>query len=478
MLEKERIINYLREQIAQAENRSGSYVFDENNKQRPKRNLFFKIQKYVKDFTEIKTSARWIIITGLRGAGKTTVLSQVFHHNKNIDGYKLFLSLDQVTQVMGSSLNEILEAFEKLLGFSFEQLDKPLYLFLDEIQYDEKWGVVLKSIYDRSNKIFILATGSAALLLNTNSDIARRAIFEKLFPLSFTEYLKIKNGKDETEGLNTNIRAALFESTTAKEAFDKMSAIEPKIKKYWLEIDRREVEKYIKYGSLPFMAALKNEGLIYDQVNKTLDRIINGDVAKLGRFSSEIISKIPSLLYSIADMDELSFNKLAEIFEISRPKIMEIFEILEHTETILRVYPHGSHLNQVKKIKKASKYLFASSAFRAMYYNMVGNIIANENYRGSLLEDVVGMYLNRMLYKKINVSLTYDSAQGGADFIVGWERQRVIIEIGSGDKGARQIKNTMAKVKAKYGFTVSNNSLNLIRDENILQVPFEYFLLF
>lgn len=108
---------------------------------------------------------------------------------------------------------------------------------------------------------------------------------------------------------------------------------------------------------------------------------------------------------------------------------------------------------------------------------MVGNIIANENYRGKLLEDVVGMYLNRTLYKKINVSLTYDSAQGGADFIVGWERQRVIIEVGSGDKGARQIKNTMAKAKAKakYGFTVSNNSLNLIHDEDILQVPFEYF---
>ena len=81
------------------------------------------------------------------------------------------------------------------------------------------------------------------------------------------------------------------------------------------------------------------------------------------------------------------------------------------------------------------------------------------------------------MYKKINASLTYDSAQGGADFIVGWERQRVIIEVGSGDKGSRQIKNTMTKVNAKYGFTVSNNGLNLIKDENVLQVPFEYFLL-
>ena len=463
--------------MVQGENRAKAYVFDENNRQRPQRSIFLKLQKYISDFIGIKTSARWIMLTGLRGSGKTTVLSQIFYQNRSVDCYKLYLSLDQITQIIGSSLNEVLETYENLLGFSFEQLDKPLYLFLDEIQYDERWGAVLKSLYDRSNKIFILATGSAALLLNTNSDIARRAIFEKLFPLSFTEYLKIKNDKYEIKGLGKNIRAALFESATAKEAFDKIVALESEIKKYWLEVDRQDVEKYIKYGSLPFMVALKNEALIYDQVNKTLDRIINGDVAKCGRFNSEIISKIPSLLYAVADMDELSFKKLADIFEISRPKIMEIFDILEHTETILRIYPHGSHLNQIKRIKKASKYLFASSAVRAMYYNMVGNIIANENYRGKLLEDVVGMYLNRILYKKINASLTYDSAQGGADFIVGWERQRVIIEVGSGDKGSRQIKNTMTKVNAKYGFTVSNNGLNLIKDENVLQVPFEYFLL-
>lgn len=477
MSNMERVVNFLRDQMAQMENRARAYVFDENNKQRPKRDIFLKIQKYVADFEETKTSARWIMLTGLRGAGKTTILSQIFHHNRNIDGYKLYLSLDQVTKIIGASLNEVLEILEQLLGFSFEQLDKPLYLFLDEIQYDEKWGVVLKSLYDRSNKIFILATGSAALLLNTNSDIARRAVFEKLFPLSFVEYLKIKNDKHEMNGLGDNIRAALFESKEVAEVFYKLTVLEPDIKNYYLGIDKREVEKYLKYGSLPFMVALKNEVLIYDQVNKTLDRIINDDVAQCGRFNSEIISKIPSLLYAVADMDELSFNKLAEVFEISRPKIMEIFEVLEHTETISRIYPYGSHFNQIKRVKKASKYLFASSAFRAMYYNMVGNIISNENYRGKLLEDVVGMYLSKILYKKINVSLTYDSAQGGADFIVGWERQRVIIEVGSGDKGARQIKNTMTKVEAKYGFTVSNNNLNLIRGENIVQVPFEYFLL-
>ena len=81
-------------------------------------------------------------------------------------------------------------------------LDKPLFLFLDEVQYDASWGIALKSLYDRTNKVFILSTGSAALMLNTNADISRRTIFEKMHPLSFTEFLKIAKSKFETKGLS------------------------------------------------------------------------------------------------------------------------------------------------------------------------------------------------------------------------------------------------------------------------------------
>lgn len=76
-----------------------------------------------------------------------------------------------------------------------------MVLFLDEVQYDKTWGLALKSLYDRTDKVFIFSTGSAALMLNTNADIARRTVFEKMQPLSFTEYLKIAHGKEEIKGL-------------------------------------------------------------------------------------------------------------------------------------------------------------------------------------------------------------------------------------------------------------------------------------
>lgn len=471
---REKIIKFLQDQISQADFRAEAYVFDENRKIKPKRNIFVKLNKYLVDFIEHKSTARWIVLTGLRGAGKTTVLSQLYYEKKRLDVRRLYLSVDHIVQILGVGLNDVLDVYEDLIDTAMERLDKPLFLFLDEVQYDEKWAITLKSLYDRTSNVFIFATGSSALFLNTNPDIARRAIFEKLFPLSFTEYIKIKTGKYEIKGLGSEVRNIIFNSISAKDVFLGLSNMENKINEYWLDIERMEIERYMKYGSLPFMVSLNNEALVYDQINKTLDRIINSDVARTGQFNSETISKIPSILYATADMDQVSYAKLAGIFDISRPKIMEIFSALESTETLIRIYPHGSHLNQ---IKKPSKYLFASPAFRSMYYNFIGNVISKENYMGKLLEDTIGMYLSRFLFKKINTSLTYDNAQGGADFILGFAKDKIIIEVGMGDKGIGQVVQTASKVGAKYGLVISKNGLNFFEEENIIQVPLKYFLL-
>ncbi len=471
--QKNKIIGFLNDQITQAEFRSKAYVFDENNVRKPERNIYKKINKYIDNFLDGDKAVRWLTLTGLRGAGKTTLISQFYLNKKNKDAYCIYLSVDQIVQLLGMTLRDILSVYEELLGDSFEKLDKPLLLFLDEVQYDEKWGITLKSLYDRSNKIFIFATGSATLAMNNNPDIARRTIYEKLFPLSFTEYLKIKNNKKEDE-LCDEIKKIVFESKNAQDVYDSFLAIENRINSYLLNVDKNEIEKYIRYGSLPFMITLKNESLVYDQINKTLDRIINSDVAKTGRFNSEIIAKLPSILYAVADMDQINYSKIAEVFEISRPKVMEIFEVLEGTETLTRIFPYGSHLSQVKK---PSKYLFSSPAFRSMYYNLIGNIISKDNTKGKLLEDAVAMYISRQLYKSPNTSITYDSAQGGADFIVKFGSQKIIIEVSAGSKDYKQVVQTALKVSAKYSLIISSNNLEYSEENNAVKIPLKYFLL-
>lgn len=474
---REKIISFLNEQIAQADFRAQAYVFDEENKRRPQRSVFVKIKSYLDDFLEGNAANRWVTLTGLRGAGKTTVLSQLFSETKGKDVYRLFLSLDQTSQIIGAPLNDVISTYEDLIGRSLESLDKPLLLFLDEVQYDPKWALVLKTIFDRSNKVFIFATGSAALLMNINTDVARRAVFEKLFPLSFSEYLKIKLQRFEIKGLGQEVRSALLSSSNGKEVFEKLKGLEKKINEYYLGITRHEFDKYLNYGSLPFMVASNNEAIVYDQINKTLDRVISGDIVSTGKFGADIISRIPAILYAVADMDAFNFKTIADNFGISRPKVMEIFDLLEHTEVLHRVYAHGSHLNQVASTRKPSKFLFSSPAFRAMYYKMIGNIISPENAKGKLIEDLVGMYLHRILNKNVGTSLTYDSAQGGADFILGIGGQRIIIEVGAGKKDYRQVIATAKKFKPNYSLIISEDALEYSEEFEAVKIPLRIFLL-
>lgn len=476
-ISKEKIVSFLNEQVAQADFRAHAYVYDEENKKRPQRSVFVKIKSYLDHFLEGNVANRWITLTGLRGAGKTTVLSQLFADTKGKDVFRLFLSLDQTSQILGAPLHEIISTYEDLIGMSLESLDKPLLLFLDEVQYDTKWALVLKTIFDRSNKVFIFATGSAALLMNINTDVARRAIFEKLFPLSFTEYLKIKIDRYEVKGLGQEVRNALFSSTNVTEVYTKLKGLEKKINAYYLGITRHEFDRYLNYGSLPFMVASNNEAIVYDQINKTLDRVISGDIVSTGKFSADIISKIPGILYAVADMDAFNFKTISDNFGISRPKVMEIFDLLENTEVLHRIYPHGSHLNQSSIVKKPSKFLFPSPAFRAMYYKMIGNIISPDNAKGKLIEDLVGMYLHRILNKNPGTSLTYDASQGGADFILGIGNQRIIIEVGAGKKDYRQVIATAQKFKPNYSLIISEDGLEHSEEFEAVKIPLRIFLL-
>ena len=477
MSNKSKIKEYINDQMAQSDFRARAYVFNAQNNKKPNRDIFSRIESHLQQFLDGNKAYRWVTLTGLRGAGKTTLMYQLYHSKKKIDAYFLVLSVDEITETLGSSISEVVSVFEEVIGRPITNLDKPLFLFLDEVQYDEKWGASLKSVYDRSQDVFIFSTGSAAALINSNSDVARRTIYEKIYPLSFTEFIKIKHDKHEVRGLAENLQKGLFFSKNAEEAYLKILENKERIDNYYLGISRFDFDNYLNYGSLPFMIALDNEALVYDQINKSLDRVVNKDIPQMQSLSSEIISRISAILYAVADMDVLNFTTLAEKFGISRPKIAEIFSALEKAEVLHRIYPQGSHFKQVTQ--KPSKYLFSSPAFREMYYKTIGNSISEQNSRGKLLEDLVGMYLYRLCDKQPLYSLTYDSAKGGADFIFTAGRVSTVIEVGVNKKEYRQVVQTAAKVKANYSLIISDgqDELEFNSEQNAIKVPLRYFIL-
>lgn len=473
----EKIAVYLRNQLAQADKRLKAYTVDRDGRTYFKRNAALVLQKYLREYTQMGKEPRWIAVPGLRGVGKTTLLAQLYTELRCGPNYKLYISLDEAKTVLGVSLNDILTVYEEILGAVFENLKDPIYIFIDEIQYEEKWGLILKSLYDRTKKVFIFCTGSSALSLQTNPDVSRRVVFEKLYPMSFTEYMMIKERKTPIMGLGSALREVILNSTSAENLYLSLQKFQSSVNKYWSTIDRLEIDKYLKYGSLPFTLQYNQEPLIYEQIERTLTNIVTKDIPQLGKFDQTTISRMTQILYTIASSDITSLQSLTKDLGMSITTVAEILDVFEKSEVLLRVYPDGSLFGQVKK---PSKYLFLAPAYRSMFFNLIGSIVTYDNYKGKLLEDAIGLYLSRILGLRFGSALTYDITPNSADFIVTLntvQNKRIPIEVGFGDKAFVQVKQTMSKINAIYGLSVSASRLALNEEKNIVSVPLSFFLL-
>lgn len=473
---KEEFFKYIRTAISQTEFRLRGNIVDKGGNPFPQRNAFVVFRKYINDFFEKDSEPRWIVMPGLRGVGKTTLVGQLFLTTlvqRNI--YKFYLSIDEVVRRFNASLWDVIEAYEIILGKRIEQLDRKIFFFFDEIQYDPKWDAAIKTFYDRSKNVFVLCTGSSAMLLRKQitSDSARRAYFEELYPVNFTEYIKLKQGKYPEKNLALAIKKAILDSDDIASAFQQLRSLDVSVKNYWLGLDILEIDQFLKFGTMPFSLVIREEAVILNQLEQMLQKIIYTDIPQITNFDKGTLNKIYALVYMLSDSFEVSLTKLSSILEISKDTLSLILSVLENAGFLQRIAPYGSHFKQVRK---PYKYLFTTPAFRYLLLSSKESTAAFDNFKGKLLEDTVGLYLRRVIRGYGDISLTYDSAQAGADFIIRKGNRKIIVEVGYGNKGIQQVDFTLKRVKGNYGLVISTIDRLEVR-ENIIKLPLNYILL-
>ncbi|MEK7611979.1 MAG: AAA family ATPase [Patescibacteria group bacterium] len=472
----EKAIAYVKNQIQQNSDRLLPYTRPTPNFSYPKRYAFFRIEKLIKGFLSGGRDQRWVVMPGLRGVGKTTILAQIYYKFREqlIANHIIYISIDDVMSTIGISLREVLEAYEKILGSPLEQVKHPVCLLIDEIQLDVNWALYLKALHDRARNIFIVCTGSSAVLLQTNPDIARRAVIEKLYPLSFGEFKMIESNVFPTPQLKQEIKNALYSKKTAKDVFEELKKIEPKINEYWKKIDSNDVDKFLTVGTLPFAIKTMTQPQAYEAISQLLDRMITKDLTGLGKFDIKTLSSIKRLLFVMADADSLSINKVSSILGFTNVTLVNVLEALEKAELIIRVPAHGSG---AATARKPAKYLFMSPAIRMALVSVAGIKGAFSAKRGILLEDVVGLHFYREFLTTGVGILTHHSAAETADFIFQIpDKLRIAVEIGSGSKNVSQVVKTMEMVSCDFGVVISSDELELHERLNIVKVPIPYFL--
>ena len=206
-----------------------------------------------------------------------------------------------------------------------------------------------------------------------------------------------------------------------------------------------------------------------------LEKIIKQDMPTLGSFDQDTLGAVKRILFAIAENDVTSLSNLADKFNINRLTIANIFDVLEKAELLVKIPPHGSNMTIANK---PNKYLFMSPAIRMSFFYFTGNENTYLTRQGKLLEDSIGAHLYREFILRSDGLIRYDSAQGGADFILQiGNSKKIVIEVSLGSKDKKQVINTMQKIKSNYGIIFSNTELKFDVETNIVFVPLDYYFL-
>ncbi len=220
------------------------------------------------------------VITGVRRCGKSSLLQWLSNDliKNGVQKSNLFYKR---MDMFGMPVNPDADWLMSQLTKKIENSDKksPFYVLIDEIQDVKGWERVIRQMHTRPNTDVYL-TGSNAYILS--SDIATliggRYTEVKIQPLSFKEYL--------------NFAAA------AKAPFNSNDAA---------------FAKYLKYGAMPALFDLKEEGqeAIAQFLKTVYETVILNDVATRTRIDDlDLLSKLVRYVFSTSG-NLFSANKIA-----------------------------------------------------------------------------------------------------------------------------------------------------------------------
>ena len=450
----------------------------------PTRLVYVLLKKYADDFLKAGLEPRFISLAGLRGVGKTTLLWQTANyiyqkHHKNI----YFFNVNTLKN-LGIDLHIALEEFQKhILKKRFNELSEPITLLFDEVHDDDNWSKTLKILYDEARTAFILCTGSSALLLNSTADLAMRMRIEKIYPFDFTEFIVAKSSLENAEmiipekDVSNILKEAIFYSETPQEAFDKIKSVENAVKIYFDKINSTInlplndlQQKYIHYQNIPRVLFFQDITTITDSIINLIKRVIYEDIPK-SKPSFPDFTKIERLVLRLAGSDEINPEKLAGIVGVKQNEINELMDILAKAELLNVLLPYGGLDTKILKNKKA--FFMSPSLRRALLTTLYGQNLPDQ-FRSKLIEDIIVMYLRRILTDGV-ISFTTGNNETNPDFVIETREKPIILEIGTGKTTTRQIKQS--NLNYRYGVLISNGitSPNLTGD--CIQIPLSWFLL-
>lgn len=368
-------------------------------------------QEYKRYFIQTKQlKHRLSIIIGSRGIGKTTTVAQYISENYS-DNEALYVNLDDIENTSKYTMTQIAEEFV---------LNGGKLLCFDEIHKYEKWSAELKNIYDRFDKLKIIATGSSALQINKGShDLSRRAIVYNMVGMSFREYLELHHGyKFDTASLEEISNNHINIATDIKNTIEKNDQkIIPLFK------------NYLKHGYYPYFLSMPNELMFFQTLQQNINVSIESDLLNIyPKLNGNSVKKIKMLLSVIIKSVpfEPKISDLKRAADIKDDRTLKDYLSKLDDAGLIKLLMQNSL--SMKAFDKPEKIFLANPNLMYTKEPNIGNL--RETFFVNQLDNY---YKNKQL---LNDEGIFASKQG--DFYC---EEKYTFEVGGKSKGFNQIKD-------------------------------------
>ena len=374
------------------------------------------------------------ILAGVRRCGKSTIFEMLAEELQSRGIPKDHIILKRYTEMDIPENISAIDMYRELLGRM--QGKGRCYLLLDEIQEVKGWERCVNSLLEGQNAdIYVTGSNSKLMSSELSTYLTGRFVSIPVYPLSFKEYLKFKNGDPRSE--------------------------------------RELLEEYIRFGGFPVIALGKyEEQSAYQIVNGIYHTVISRDIVKRHRINrQDLFDRV--VKYIVENMGKtFSANSIVKFLksEHRTVSVESIYNYLRWLEQAFIIYPCHRYDIQGKSILKTQeKYYLADVALK---YCLLGY---NRKMLDGALENIVFLEMKRRGYE-VYIG---KNASREIDFIGVRRDEKIYIQVcvQLPENSDRKIGNLMEIPDHYPKYVVTANSMDAGNDNGIRIVYLADFLL-
>jgi hypothetical protein len=318
-----------------------------------------------------------VIISGLRRAGKSTLLAQMAHQLGQAHIYYLNFEDERFIDFQADDFNTLYQVLLELYG-------PRKNFFIDEIQNIPGWERFVRRFMDQGFKFYITGSNAALLSQELGTRLTGRYVPIELFPFSFTEFLAFRHDSLPSLDRMTTVEAARLNRSLAD----------------YLQLGG--IPDALKYPDIPLLRTLYDDVLYRD----IAARYRIGAVTVLKELAFTLMSNPASLV---------SFNKLKQRFHLG--SVNTIKNYIGYLENSWLIFSLNIYDYSVKRQQIAPKKIYGIDLG---LLNAVGFQFSPN--KGKLLENLVYLALRRQS-KEIYYYVSPDNYE--VDFYLPESRQLI-----------------------------------------------------